>query len=148
MLGHHRPASETPCRWRFTGGPMMTHLQGYLNPPTPDQLKKRSQSWTPSEKTFWIRACACLVIFIFAVINSLTFKICFEEYHKTVKQCVSSQIKPPLKNKNSKKQQKKKTTNAKPNLGPNCLQALSADVNILFDLIFRSWSIKPLFRLC
>ena len=23
MLGHHRPASETPFKWRFAGGPMM-----------------------------------------------------------------------------------------------------------------------------
>ena len=23
MLGHHRLASETPCKWRFAGGPMM-----------------------------------------------------------------------------------------------------------------------------
>ena len=23
MLGHHRPASETPLKWRFAGGPMM-----------------------------------------------------------------------------------------------------------------------------
>ena len=22
-VGHHRPASETPFKWRFTGGPMM-----------------------------------------------------------------------------------------------------------------------------
>ena len=23
MLGHHRPASETPFKWRFAGGPLM-----------------------------------------------------------------------------------------------------------------------------
>ena len=23
MLGHHRPASEMPFKWRFAGGPMM-----------------------------------------------------------------------------------------------------------------------------
>ena len=23
MLGHHRPASETPFKWRFAGGPVM-----------------------------------------------------------------------------------------------------------------------------
>ena len=25
MLGHHRPASETPFKWRFAGGPLMAH---------------------------------------------------------------------------------------------------------------------------
>ena len=24
MLGHHRAASETPFKWRFTGGPLMS----------------------------------------------------------------------------------------------------------------------------
>ena len=57
MLGHHRPASEVPFKWRFAGGLMMTHLKWYLDPLFPHQLKKRSQSRTPSEKTFWIRAC-------------------------------------------------------------------------------------------
>ena len=26
MLGHHQHASETPFKWRFAGGPMMTRL--------------------------------------------------------------------------------------------------------------------------
>ena len=26
MLGHHRPSSETPFKWRFAGGPMMAHV--------------------------------------------------------------------------------------------------------------------------
>ena len=25
-MGHHRPASETPFKWRFAGGPMNTGL--------------------------------------------------------------------------------------------------------------------------
>ena len=25
-VGQHRPASETPFKWRFAGGPMMDHL--------------------------------------------------------------------------------------------------------------------------
>ena len=25
MFGHHRPASETPFKWRFAGGPLMAH---------------------------------------------------------------------------------------------------------------------------
>ena len=32
MLGHRRPASETPFKWRFAGGPMMTHYYWYLDP--------------------------------------------------------------------------------------------------------------------
>ena len=24
-VGHHRPASETPLKWRFTGVPIMAH---------------------------------------------------------------------------------------------------------------------------
>ena len=34
----------------------MFHLLRYLDPPSPNQLKNR-QSWTLSDKTFWIRAC-------------------------------------------------------------------------------------------
>ena len=26
MLGHHRPASETPLKWCFAGGPLMARL--------------------------------------------------------------------------------------------------------------------------
>ena len=26
VLGHHRPASETPLKWSFAGGPMMPRL--------------------------------------------------------------------------------------------------------------------------
>ena len=44
MLGHYRPASETPFKWRFTGGPMMACLLLYVDPPSPHQLKKRSKS--------------------------------------------------------------------------------------------------------
>ena len=25
--GHHQPASETPFKWRFAGGPMMVHIE-------------------------------------------------------------------------------------------------------------------------
>ena len=32
MLGHHRPASETPFKWRFTGALMMVHFKWYLDP--------------------------------------------------------------------------------------------------------------------
>ena len=47
MLGHHRHASETPCKWRFTwrfpGGPMMARFEWYLDPPSPHQLKKNNK---------------------------------------------------------------------------------------------------------
>ena len=42
MLDHHRPASITPFKRRFTDGPMMAQFSGIWV-----QLK-RSQSWTPS----------------------------------------------------------------------------------------------------
>ena len=29
MLGHHRPVSETPFKWCFTDGPMMTRFEFY-----------------------------------------------------------------------------------------------------------------------
>ena len=32
--GHHRPASETPFKWRFAGGPMMARFKYYLDLPT------------------------------------------------------------------------------------------------------------------
>ena len=61
MLGHQRHASETPFKWRFTGGPMYArrfywHLEHLIK----KQKNNTTQSWTPSEKTFWIRACVCL----------------------------------------------------------------------------------------
>ena len=40
MLGHYRPASETPLKWRVAGRRMMAHLEWYLNPLSPYQLKK------------------------------------------------------------------------------------------------------------
>ena len=39
MLGHYRPASETPFKWRFAGGPMMARIKWYFDPPSPHQLK-------------------------------------------------------------------------------------------------------------
>ena len=63
MLGHLWHISETPSKWRFAGGPMIARLYWwYLDPPSPHKLKKkRCQSWTPSDKTFWICACYYLV---------------------------------------------------------------------------------------
>ena len=39
MLGFHRPASETPFKWRFAGGKLMAHLERYSDPLSPHQLK-------------------------------------------------------------------------------------------------------------
>ena len=45
--------------WQADVGPLIVAFE--MNPLSPHQLKikrkKLSQSWTPSEKTFWIRAC-------------------------------------------------------------------------------------------
>ena len=40
MLGHHRHASETPLKWRFAGGPMITSLYCHLDPPFRHKLNK------------------------------------------------------------------------------------------------------------
>ena len=32
MLGHHRPASESPFKWRFAGRLMMARFWWYLDP--------------------------------------------------------------------------------------------------------------------
>ena len=55
MLGYHQHASEIPIKWRFAGGPMMARLKWYLDPLL-STTKKHCQKWTPSDKTFWIRA--------------------------------------------------------------------------------------------
>ena len=61
MLGHSRHASET-FRWRADDGPLIVVLGSSL----PLQIKKykikRCQSWTPSDKTFRIRACFFYII--------------------------------------------------------------------------------------
>ena len=40
MLGHYRPASETPLKWRFGGVPMMACFKWYLDPLSPHQLQR------------------------------------------------------------------------------------------------------------
>ena len=40
MLGHYWPASETPFKWRFVGGPMMVRFKWYFDPLSPPQLKQ------------------------------------------------------------------------------------------------------------
>ena len=56
MSSHHRHPSESPFKWRFTGGPMMARLYSgiWILP----SKKKTLASWTPSGDTFWIRAWA------------------------------------------------------------------------------------------
>ena len=55
-LGHYQPASETSLN---AGGPMMAHFKLHFDHwiPPHQVLKKRFQSWAPSDKTFWMRAC-------------------------------------------------------------------------------------------
>ena len=53
MLGHQRPASETPFKWRLAAGPMMARLYWYLNHLSHHQLKKNVvKVGPPSEKNF------------------------------------------------------------------------------------------------
>ena len=61
MLGHHRPASETPFRWRFAGGPMKAHFQWYWIGSSQASSAKRKQNiirieLDPSDKNLSIRA--------------------------------------------------------------------------------------------
>ena len=55
MLGHHWPTRETPFKLCFTGGRITPIYSGIeiLYP----LINKKNQIWTPSDKTFWIRAC-------------------------------------------------------------------------------------------
>ena len=58
MLGILRPASKMPFKWGFAGGPTMARWSWYLFGSSPLLKKKKScQSWTPSDKNFWIRVC-------------------------------------------------------------------------------------------
>ena len=64
LLGNPRPASETPFNWHFVAGlwcPLIVvfvWILSPLNPPPLQKTPKKRQSWTPSGKTFWIRACS------------------------------------------------------------------------------------------
>ena len=56
MLGHHRPASETPFKWRFACGPMMAYFIGiWILSPSLSEKKmkiKRCQSSIPLLQNF------------------------------------------------------------------------------------------------
>ena len=56
-MGHFRPACETPFQWRFAGRPIIVRFWWCLVPLSPKKQQKTYQSWTPSDKTFWIRTC-------------------------------------------------------------------------------------------
>ena len=59
MSGHHQNASKTPFKWHFADRLMMAHLLlivSFGSSHKNDNNKKNLQSWTPSGKTFWIRA--------------------------------------------------------------------------------------------
>ena len=68
MLGYHLPASETPFKKRFAGGPLMARFKCYKDPLSHHHhyQKKRCRVGPPLAKlsesahgqTFWIRACA------------------------------------------------------------------------------------------
>ena len=44
MLDHHRDASETPFKWRFSGGLMMARFKWYFDHLSSHQQKKHCQS--------------------------------------------------------------------------------------------------------
>ena len=43
MLGPHRPASETPFKWRFAGGPLEACLKWYSDPSSPPHQTKKKK---------------------------------------------------------------------------------------------------------
>ena len=67
MLGHYRPASKTPFKWRLAGGPIKAFFEWYYLDPLSLKKKKKKKkrkkekktlsgfSWTTPDKTFWIR---------------------------------------------------------------------------------------------
>ena len=63
MLGHHRPRQRNAIQmafcWRAVKGPLIVVFGSILSSSNykKERKKKHCQSWTPSDKTFWIRAC-------------------------------------------------------------------------------------------
>ena len=98
MLGHHRPASETPFKWpasetpfkwRFAGGTMMARLYCYLDPLSPNQPKNVKKSWTPSEKNFLDPHMATVVCgVLWLVIGLISFLIFQISHYCCVTVCV------------------------------------------------------------
>ena len=54
-VGHYWPTSEMPFQWHFAGRLIIARNSGFRS--LAPLNKKPYQSWTPSDKTFWIRAC-------------------------------------------------------------------------------------------
>ena len=59
--------SKTTFKWRFAGGPLLVEIGSFL--PSSSKKKKKQQQnkrlsveLDPSDKTFWIRACAKFLI--------------------------------------------------------------------------------------
>ena len=50
MLGHHRSASETPFKWRFSGGQIKAHFYMYIG--FSKEKWYMYESWTPCDRTF------------------------------------------------------------------------------------------------
>ena len=50
MLGHHRPPSEAPFKWRCAGRLMMAHLKWYLDPLSLHQLTKKQKTKKKKKK--------------------------------------------------------------------------------------------------
>ena len=59
MVGHYQHASETPFQGRSAGWPTFSGISILCIPSSPPPPHpKKTQCWTPSDKTFWIRACS------------------------------------------------------------------------------------------
>ena len=55
VVGPSSARKRNAFTWRFAGELMIACFKRYLDPLSPHQLKNEL-SWTPSDKTFWIRA--------------------------------------------------------------------------------------------
>ena len=72
MLGHHPDASETP----FNNGPLLVVFWSSTLSST-KRRKKHCQSWTPSDKSFWIRAwLGCKVSTKIIEVHSCSVLVC------------------------------------------------------------------------
>ena len=65
IVGPSSARQRTPFQWCFACGLIMAHFKWYKSPlPSSTKTKKkkkRCQTWTPSDKTFWIPAWSYLV---------------------------------------------------------------------------------------
>ena len=87
LFGYHRPASKTPFKWRFAGGPIIARFQCYSDPlSSPHQLKTQQQNvrvGLPLTKRFGSVHGVLLLPFLFiprkawycVTIATLTFRV-------------------------------------------------------------------------